>query len=131
MKTTRWSFARTSLLIGVLAMLATAACGEKGDQGPVGPQGPPGPQGPQGIPGKDGAVIHSGDGPPPESLGAVGDMYLDKTNAMLYGPKSSTRWRAPLTLSGEPATAGSAVLRGRTTPTSDGRSIGAHYPSTT
>jgi len=127
MKTTRWSFARTSLLIGVLAMLATAACGEKGDQGPVGPQGPPGPQGPQGIPGKDGAVIHSGDGPPPESLGAVGDMYLDKTNAMLYGPKSSSGWGTPLNLRGEPGTAGSRILSGTTNPTSDVGSIGDYY----
>jgi hypothetical protein len=120
MKTTRW-FGRTSLIVAVLATLVIAACGEKGDQGPMGPQGP------QGIPGKDGAVIHSGDGPPPESLGAVGDMYLDKTNAVLYGPKSSSGWGTPLDLRGEPGPPGSRILSGTTNPTSDIGSIGDYY----
>jgi hypothetical protein len=113
-------------MIGVLAVLSTASCGE-GEQGPVGPQGPQGPQGEQGIPGKDGAVMHSGDGAPAESLGKIGDMYLDKTNAMLYGPKTSDGWGTPLNLRGEPGVPGSRILSGTSDPTTSLGSIGDYY----
>ncbi len=33
-----------------------------------------------------------GSGPPPSSGGASGDIYIDKTNKLLYGPKRSNGW---------------------------------------
>jgi hypothetical protein len=35
-------------------------------------------------------TIHSGDGPPPTTLGTPGDWYVDTTDLTLYGPKTST-----------------------------------------
>lgn len=35
-------------------------------------------------------TIHSGDGPPPPTLGTPGDWYVDTTDLTLYGPKAST-----------------------------------------
>lgn len=36
-----------------------------------------------------GTTILTGSGPPAESAGATGDMYLDTTNKILYGPKTA------------------------------------------
>lgn len=33
-------------------------------------------------------------------MGNIGDYYLDKTNYLLYGPKLTTGWNAPLSLQG-------------------------------
>jgi hypothetical protein len=55
--------------------------------GPIGPVGPVGPQGPVGAPGN---TIRNGSGPPTNPLGTPGDFYIDTTNHVIYGPKSST-----------------------------------------
>ncbi|MDO5608784.1 MAG: hypothetical protein Q4G08_10050, partial [Capnocytophaga sp.] len=89
------------LLFSLAAMaIVIVGCSKDGSQGEKGEQGTQGVQGVQGIPGKDGAVIYSGDGAPNTTLGAEGDMYLDKTSSNLYGPKASTGWGTPLGLQG-------------------------------
>lgn len=64
--------------------------------GAVGPQGPPGEQGEPGeagLPGLNGKTIHNGtDTPPPDSLGAQGDFYINTATYRIYGPKTASGW---------------------------------------
>src|SRR6476469_9050153 len=54
------------------------------------------------INGIDGSTILSGEGAPSPTLGKIGDYYLDKKEALLYGPKNGTGWGiAALNLRGE------------------------------
>jgi Collagen triple helix repeat (20 copies) len=81
---------------------ATGAQGARGDTGLQGPKGDTGLQGPKGdagatgstgaagppgAAGANGNTILNGSGAPSDSVGAVGDFYLDTTNELLYGPK--------------------------------------------
>ena len=62
--------------------------------------------------------IRSGDGPPAESLGQVGDFYIDTTNSEFYGPKVLSGWGigtsliGPQGIQGEPGEDGEAGLSG-------------------
>lgn len=85
------------------------SCGKDGETGAVGPQGPEGIAGPAGLPGSQ---IYNGSGVPASSMGATGDYYIDKDNAEMYGPKSSTGWGAPVSLRGEDGADGSAGPEG-------------------
>src|SRR5690554_5807910 len=89
----------------IASVLAFNACKkEEGPVGPIGPTGPTGapgaqgPIGPQGVKGEDGAdgqdgaTIRSDAGAPAASLGNVGDYYFDKTDRLLYGPKTEAGW---------------------------------------
>jgi len=49
-------------------------------------------EGIQGLPGKAGSQIFSGNGKPLNTLGFVGDWYLDKTDLVFYGPKAKDGW---------------------------------------
>lgn len=46
-------------------------------------------------------VIHSGQGRPNPTLGAIGDFYIDLTTAELYGAKTAEGWGKPISLKGE------------------------------
>ncbi len=71
------------------------ASGFEGPQGPIGPQGPKGTPGVNGAPGTNGTSVLSGTTTPPTSaLGATGDLYLNTTHDVLYGPKSGGVWPA-------------------------------------
>jgi len=82
------------------------ASGEKGATGATGPAGPTGATGTTGAAGATGATgaagskIYSGTAVPSASLGAIGDYYLDKSDYMLYGPKTATGWGSPISLQG-------------------------------
>ncbi|GAA4305869.1 hypothetical protein GCM10023143_11410 [Compostibacter hankyongensis] len=65
--------------------------GDKGDKGSTGATG---------AAGKNGSAILSGNGAPALSLGTTGDYYLDKTNSLFYGPKTSGSWGTPVSLKG-------------------------------
>lgn len=58
--------------------------------------------GPQGQRGRG---WYSGDGPPNNNIGRVGDFYIDLTNQRYYGPKEETGWPPPF------YTAGAIVTR--------------------
>ncbi len=46
-------------------------------------------------------MIHSGTGTPGSALGVVGDYYLNRQNADLYGPKTANGWgSSPINLQG-------------------------------
>jgi len=57
-------------------------------------------KGPAGTTGTPGSQIYSGSGAPATTAGVAGDYYLDKTNYMLYGPKTASGWGAPISLQG-------------------------------
>lgn len=65
-----------------------------------------GQDGKDGEDGEDGSQIFSGNGAPDQTLGEVGDYYLDKVNYELYGPKftllntNSAIWGVPINLKG-------------------------------
>ncbi|NGP87216.1 hypothetical protein [Fodinibius halophilus] len=46
----------------------------------------------RGEDGKDGSEIHAGSGSPADTLGKIGDYYLDRSSAKLYGPKTDSGW---------------------------------------
>ena len=82
---------------------ATGAQGQAGQTGATGAQGPQGPAGATGATGATGAAgskTLSGTSAPGSTLGSNGDYYLDKTNYLLYGPKTATGWGTPILLRG-------------------------------
>ncbi|GGC41053.1 hypothetical protein GCM10011386_36350 [Parapedobacter defluvii] len=84
--------------------------------GPVGPQGEPGNSG------ADGSTIYNGLGMPNHDVGNLGDYYLDKKGANLYGPKTTSGWGSPLNLRGDdgvpgtPGNPGSYIFSGEGSP---------------
>ena len=93
----------------ILALLSViASCRKERSVGPQGEVGAPG------IPGKNGAIILSGNGVPAITLGSSGDMYLDKTVSNLYGPKTVSGWGIPLNLKGSVGATGSPGATGAT-----------------
>lgn len=107
-------------LLFILTALTFSAC-KKGEDGTDGAKGE---KGEQGLKGADGNTIHSGTGTPASSLGNIGDFYLDKNTAELYGPKTTTGWPTPINLKGSTGatgaagTPGSKILSGTTAPSS-------------
>ena len=64
-----------------------------------------GPTGATGAVGAAGSQILNGSGIPSAALGNNGDYYLDKTNYLLYGPKTNTGWGPAVSLKGPAGTA--------------------------
>lgn len=71
--------------------------GEKGDVGPVGAQGSRGETGPAGVNGRSWV---GGQGVPGRESGGIGDLYLDVTSGMVFGPKSDQGWGQAVSLIG-------------------------------
>jgi hypothetical protein len=63
-------------------------------------------KGQTGAAGAAGSQIFSGSGAPASTTGSIGDYYLDKTNYLLYGPKTATGWGTPIALQGPAGPAG-------------------------
>jgi len=59
-----------------------------------------------------GGVVLSGQGPPSSTLGVEGNLYLDKENILLYGPKTSAGWGAGLNIRAATRFTNSLVLKG-------------------
>lgn len=47
-----------------------------------------------------GSIIHSGLTPPDNSIGSIGDYYLDLSSYNLYGSKTAEGWGNPINLKG-------------------------------
>ena len=83
--------------------------------GQDGKDGADGRDGKDGKDGKDGNLILSGNGPPKEDQGIIGDYYLDTGSYELYGPKyyfppilgqpGFISWGTPVALKGSPGSA--------------------------
>ncbi|MBZ4189859.1 OmpA family protein [Niabella beijingensis] len=90
-----------------------------------------GATGPKGTPG---SVIINGTGVPGASDGRDGDYYLDKEQALLYGPKTAGGWGEPVSLkgpAGSNGTNGNTILSGPSAPLSTQGVIGDFYLNTT
>jgi hypothetical protein len=112
------------------------AAGAQGPAGPSGPQGPSGSQGSQGAQGNPGSQTYSGNGAPATTLGIIGDYYLDKTNFLLYGPKTAAGWGTPILLrgaqgpqgpAGPAGVPGSQIFAGTGAPAATLGNIGDYY----
>jgi len=70
-----------------------------------------GAQGPQGVPGASGNTILNGSGTPNNTIGNNGDFYIDTTNFLIYGPKTSGVWSSGTYIVATPDATGS--IKGR------------------
>jgi len=70
-----------------------------------------GTDGTNGVDGVDGNTILSGAGAPDDTLGALGDFYLDRTTFNLYGPRGTSSW--PVNFTGLIGTPGNPGLNGQ------------------
>jgi hypothetical protein len=80
-------------------------------------------KGTTGATGAAGSKVYSGSGVPPTTTGVAGDYYLDKTNYLLYGPKTTT-WGTPVNLRGPAGPAGPQGPEGNANVKTDVFSIG-------
>ena len=112
--------------ISVASELSTSLIGQTGPQGPIGETGPAGPKGDTGAKGDTGSQGPKGDtgatgssgvkgastltgvGAPANSLGENGDTYIDKNNAMIYGPKTNGVWGYGISFAGPAGAQGPA-----------------------
>ncbi len=90
----------------------TGPAGEAGGIGPQGEQGVQGAPGMNGSDGKDGSdgrdgddgedgnTIRNGPSAPDDSIGLIGDFYLDTSTSTLYGPKADVGWGQGFSLVG-------------------------------
>jgi hypothetical protein len=86
--------------------------GERGATGQAGAAGAAGQSitgatGSRGASGAAGVRWYRGNGSPTANVGGDGDMYLDSTNVVLFGPKGSGSWPAGVVLRGPTGPAGS------------------------
>ena len=106
MKKTKLLSLTALTLIGLLGLSSCGSKGEKGDTGATGPAGETGPKGDKGDPGengedgKDGATWLTGTSKPADTLGNLGDMYLNTTNGDVY-QKEADRWKLKMNIQGE------------------------------
>ena len=83
--------------------------GPQGPAGAVGPQGPAGVTGPQGVKGDRGKSVRNGLGAPATSVGELDDLYYDRTNRRLFGPKTAEGWGTGISLVGPQGEPGATV----------------------
>jgi hypothetical protein len=62
--------------------------------------------------GADGKTILNGTAPPSSEIGAEGDFFLDTTNSVLYGPKTSSGWGSGISLIGPQGETGATGAKG-------------------
>jgi hypothetical protein len=75
--------------------------------------GATGATGATGTPGKDGSTTLSGNETPTDAIGKDGDYYLDRSNYLLYGPKTTAGWGIPILLKGASGTQGPTGAAGK------------------
>ena len=102
-----------------------------------GAQGPTGPAGSVGQAGANGTTILSGTGPPPtDTLGDLGDFYIDTSSEVLYGPAvcqgtlCDTSWGTGTSLVGPTGPAGNTILNGAGAPLTTEGAAGDFYLDT-
>ena len=121
MKKTKLLSLTALTLIGLLGISSCGSKGEKGDTGATGPAGETGPKGDKGDPGengedgKDGATWLTGTSKPADSLGNLGDMYLNTTNGDVY-QKEESGWTLKMNIKGEDGEDGANGSSGSTGP---------------
>ncbi|RYG08336.1 MAG: hypothetical protein EOO07_25795, partial [Chitinophagaceae bacterium] len=81
--------------------------------GATGATGANGANGSNGTNGTNGTTTLSGNGMPATSIGINGDYFLDKTNYLLYGPKTAAGWGTPILLRGADGAQGPTGAAGK------------------
>lgn len=95
----------------------TGLTGATGLTGPQGLQGIPGINGTNGIDGTDGTngnTVIASAGTPDNTIGVVGDLYLDTNTYKVYGPKTSNGWGPGASLIGPTGPVGPQGPQGAT-----------------
>lgn len=121
------------LVISILLFTACTKTGAAGANGATGATGATGAQGPAGTAGPAGSRIYKGSGAPADTLGLVGDYYIDASADSLYGPKTLTGWGTAISLQGAQGGTGSAgrngstILSGSISPASSVGTPGDYY----
>lgn len=106
MKKTKLLSLTALALIGILGLSSCSSQGPKGDKGDQGIQGETGPKGDKGDPGEngedgeDGATWLTGTTKPADTLGKLGDMYLNTSNGDVY-QKEADGWKLKMNIQGE------------------------------
>jgi len=72
-----------------------------------------GANGANGTNGTNGTTTLSGNGTPATTVGVNGDYFLDKTNYLLYGPKTAAGWGTPILLRGADGAQGPTGAAGK------------------
>ena len=96
--------------------------------GPAGPAGGQGLQGPKGEPGVNGKSVLNGTVAPTNTVGVVGDFYLNTATGALYGPKTTTGWGPARSLVGPKGDAGAQGPIGLAGPKGETGAVGAQGP---
>ena len=81
--------------------------------------------------GANGNTVLNGSGAPSVSIGNNGDFYVDTTNSLIYGPKTSGAWGTGVSLKGSAGANGNTVLNGSGAPPSATGNNGDFYIDTT
>ena len=121
------------LVISILLFTACTKTGAAGANGATGATGATGAQGPAGAAGPAGSRIYKGSGAPADTLGLVGDYYIDASADSLYGPKTLAGWGTAISLQGAQGATGTAgsngstILSGSTSPALSIGSPGDYY----
>jgi hypothetical protein len=95
----------SSLFVSTL-LFTSCQKGDQGVQGATGSTGAAGATGATGATGAAGNTILSGEGAPADTLGRVGDFYLEIDNSEFYGPKTASGWGTGVSLIGQPGETG-------------------------
>jgi|GEM_PF-374085 len=96
-------------------------------RGATGAVGATGPTGAPGAPGAAGSKILNGTTAPANTLGQVGDYYLNLRNTDLYGPKAATGWGSAINLKGANGADGTKIYNGVAIPTASIGGNGDYY----
>lgn len=86
--------------------------GPTGPRGASGEEGSQGLQGPRGASGEAGNTILSGTSAPGDSLGQLGDFFINSSSNLIYGPKTAAGWPNGVSLVGPAGAAGATGATG-------------------
>jgi hypothetical protein len=93
---------------------AGGAQGPEGPAGATGATGATGSAGTNGSNGTDGKTILNGSGTPSAETGVNGDFYIDTTNNLIFGPKTSGTWGSGTSIIGPTGAQGTQGATGAT-----------------
>lgn len=97
-----------------VSILVFTSCqkGNQGIQGATGATGAVGATGTTGATGAAGNTILSGDAAPSDTLGRIGDFYLELDNSTFFGPKTASGWGKGTSLVGQTGAQGDSGVQG-------------------
>jgi hypothetical protein len=104
---------------------SNGTAGANGATGAAGVTGPTGPTGPTGATGASGGAILGGSGSPSNAVGNNGDIYLETSIPIMWGPKASGTWSSFVYIGGPTGPTGVTGANGPAGPTGATGATGA------